>query len=103
LIILYAKEIVFHYAIDQMNQPKHKLVICKVAFHSKLTSLIESLQLPNQASIYDVCAQSIICDQLKCNSNILTYLTFSSLFGLHNETKILYIIGEVAMFWSCTC
>jgi hypothetical protein len=66
------QKIVFHYAVDWVNQPKYKLVICKVAYHSKLIALIESLQLPNQVSIYDVCAQSIKCDQLKCNNNILT-------------------------------
>ncbi len=72
MVILYVGKFVFHFPIDWMNQPKYKLVICKVAYHSKLTSLIKSLRLSNQASIHDVCAQSIICDQLKCNGNILT-------------------------------
>jgi hypothetical protein len=22
---------------------------------------------------------------------------------IYNETKILYIVGEVAIYWSCTC
>jgi hypothetical protein len=39
--------------------------------------------------MYDVCAQSIIYDQLKYNNNILT---------IYNETKILYIVGEVAIY-----
>jgi len=94
LVILYARKIVFHFVVDRMNQPKYKLIICRVSYHCKLTSLIESLHLPNQTSMYDVCAQSIIYDQLKYNNNILT---------IYNETKKLYIVGEVAIYWSCTC
>jgi hypothetical protein len=89
LVILYARKIVFHFVVDRMNQPKYKLIICRVSYHCKLTSLIESLHLPNQASMYDVCAQSIIYDQLKYNNNILT---------IYNETKNLYIVGEVAIY-----
>ncbi|CAM6057702.1 unnamed protein product [Sphagnum tenellum] len=79
--------------LDRMNQPKYKLIMCRVAYHCKLTSLIENLHLPNQASTYDVCAQSIIYDQLKYNNNILT---------IYNETKKLYIVASthnVKIIW----